>query len=881
MSDAVLHGRDRETAALRDVLDRVRGGAGGALVITGAAGSGRSALLELVRAESPCRAVRIGGVRAEREIPFAGLDRLLRAAGLAGPPALGGDRLVALLGARPLVCCVDDAAELDAASLDALGFAARRAAGGPFALLFAADPETADGPLAGVPGLPLGAVDEQACHRLLADRCGHRLDPVVAAELVARAGGNPLALVDAATALTAGQAAGLVPVPPLLPARSRYRRALRRALADAGPRARLLALTTAAEPGVDLDVLAAACDGLDELDAAERAGLVVVTGDRAHPPNALARACLRAAAPDPEVHRRLARATTGLRAEWHRVRAGDRPAEGVTEALVRTAERARRTGRHAVAAEAAGRAAALSTDPDVAAGLLLTAGRDALLDGRAGRARSLARRARPLIGSARTRGLADLVLGEAELLDGMPAAAHHQLHGALDRLLDTDRELALHALVLAGEASCVAGDYARYAEYAEDGARLRRRLAADGGEPPGTALVFEHLGGMAALFQGRHRQAVPALRRVLALVERAADPVRSILASQAAFALGDPLRAHELAHRAVVDARARGQIARLPWALVYLSLSALLLDRYDDAETSALDGLRLARAAGQRNCAIDHRALLALVAALRGDRAEAWDRLADAFGEGVASRGLGRPGAFGLWAMGCAELAAGRPADAMRRLRTPGNGANPVVRVLATPHYVEAAVHCGERDRASRSLRVFDEWASTTASPARLALSHRCHGLLAERAGDADERFHAAIELHRTSSTPVELAKTELLYATRLRRNREPRRARELLDEAWTIFREHGARGWAAKAGAELRATGVSTPEPRAPRRLELTPQQAAVCRLVAEGATNREIGERLHISHRTVDHHLRNIFTKLGLRSRVELTALLADTPA
>ncbi|MEG9514061.1 helix-turn-helix transcriptional regulator [Saccharopolyspora indica] len=158
-----------------------------------------------------------------------------------------------------------------------------------------------------------------------------------------------------------------------------------------------------------------------------------------------------------------------------------------------------------------------------------------------------------------------------------------------------------------------------------------------------------------------------------------------------------------------------------------------------------------------------------------------------------------------------------------------------------------------------------------------MALSHRCHALIAETGADADERFRAAIELHRSSGAAVELARTELLYAKRLRRRRKPRQARELLSEAYAIFEQFGANSWAEQAGAELRAAGVGTPRRALAPGEDLTPQQAEICRLVAEGATNREIAERLYISHRTVDHHLRNIFTKLGVRSRVQLAKLVS----
>lgn len=195
---------------------------------------------------------------------------------------------------------------------------------------------------------------------------------------------------------------------------------------------------------------------------------------------------------------------------------------------------------------------------------------------------------------------------------------------------------------------------------------------------------------------------------------------------------------------------------------------------------------------------------------------------------------------------------------------------------MAAPHFVEAAIRCGQRTRAVRALTTFHNWASATGCTARLALSHRCHALLAECGSDADEHFTESIRLHRASDTALELAKTELFYAHRLRRDRKPKAARELLRDAVKIFQRYDARHWAQRATAELRAAGDSVRPDRSGTATELTPQQLHIARLVTEGATNREIAARLFISHRTVDHHLRNVFSKLGVRSRVELTTLL-----
>jgi DNA-binding CsgD family transcriptional regulator len=226
----------------------------------------------------------------------------------------------------------------------------------------------------------------------------------------------------------------------------------------------------------------------------------------------------------------------------------------------------------------------------------------------------------------------------------------------------------------------------------------------------------------------------------------------------------------------------------------------------------------------------------------------------------------------------CADLADDRPADALDRLRLMAAATgyvHPAIRALAVPQFVEAAVRCGERAKAGQALEIFDQWAGTTGSMPRLAQSHRCHALLAGRGAAAEEHFNEAIRLHRASNTALELAKTELFYAHHLRRSRKPRAAREHLRDALKIFQEYDAELWADRTRAELRAAGETVARAASGTAAKLTPQQEQIAQLVAEGATNREIATQLVVSPRTVDHHLRNIFTKLGVRSRVELATL------
>ncbi|MEU8384683.1 helix-turn-helix transcriptional regulator, partial [Streptosporangium sp. NPDC048865] len=164
----------------------------------------------------------------------------------------------------------------------------------------------------------------------------------------------------------------------------------------------------------------------------------------------------------------------------------------------------------------------------------------------------------------------------------------------------------------------------------------------------------------------------------------------------------------------------------------------------------------------------------------------------------------------------------------------------------------------------------------STRSPDRRALAARCHALLAAP-GEAEEHFRAALDLHHQGFSEFETARTQLLFGSALRRNRRPGAAREHLHSALETFERSGARLWAEQARAELRGAGeaVRSHRPRATEKL--TAQQYQIARIVADGATNREVAARLFLSPRTVEHHLRNIFAKLDIRSRVELVRLMS----
>ncbi|PRW64186.1 helix-turn-helix transcriptional regulator [Actinopolyspora mortivallis] len=891
-----LYGREDTVNALCGAARLAREGAGTAVVVTGDRGGGKTALLDRLEAETGLRTVDLTGVRAERGLPLAGLARLAASAGFAAVGEAADEasachalhrRVERHCAEGPLLFRVDDADLLDRASARALVSLGHRSGALPLLLVLTVSTDALGRELTPViprefTRYPLTPLDELDSRLLLRDRARVTPAPEVVEDVLVRCGGNPLALGELAEALTVERAAGLEP--PALPPDGRLLGQARQLLHEIPEEARRLATLVIAGGRLDTRVLHRAA-GADATGTAWSellaTGLVGVSGKSAWFSGELVRSALEGEWDPAEMcaaHARLAAAFAEegqtARALEHRCAAGGPLPVPVGDGLAEAASEAARDGDHGLSSRLHEWAALLEPDREASASGLLAAGVHAWTSGNPQRALSLARRARPL---ARTTGSLvgnELLRGGVELCAGSPDAARRSFTAAGRALVTTDRNAAVRALMFAGEASCLAGDYRSYYELADRAALLR---SAD--DTPETALMFEHFAGISATFRGEHVRAVPALRKVVHLAESTTDSDSALWGSQAAFTLGLPHQARDLALGARHEERRRDEGSQEPWACVYVSLAALLLDRHAEAETASLEGLRSARAHGQWNRAVDHLVLLALVAALRGDLETVGVRLDQAFARDLSGEGLGRPDAFGNWGAACAELAHDKPAEAARRLRLIGSdsgGCNPVVRVMAAPYFVEAAVSCGEHDSARRLLRAFDRWVGPTGSPARLALSHRCHALLAEHPSEAEERFRAAIELHRDSGSTLELARTELLYASRLRRARRPREAGRLLDEALGVFRYHRARGWTEKARAELRATGRSVPSDGVREHPGLTGQQARVSELVVEGATNREIAQRLCLSERTVEHHLRNVFVRLGVRSRVELARML-----
>ncbi|GHF39879.1 DNA-binding CsgD family transcriptional regulator [Amycolatopsis bartoniae] len=840
---APLHGRHAEVARLTALVQAVRRGRGGALVLTGARGTGKSALLTAAEeAAGELRVLRLAGIAAEAGLPGAGLERLT-----GGRP----DDLLGALG-EPVLVLVDDAHRLDSASLDALAFAARRCAHRAAGFVFAVPPGGNE-PLAGLPEVPLSALSDEDADQLVGD-----FEPAVRTTLVASAAGNPADLLALAGALTPAQLAGRQPLPRALPL-GRQRTRLAEELAALSPGARRLVLIACCDTVLDVRVLAH-CDE-SALSECLRSEFVLVSGDEVRAVSPAVRATVYADATEDDrraAHRALAGALDRHchRAQWiwHRARAAGEPGPGIAAELAAAAAR-EAPGR---AAEALHRAADLTPPGEAKADRLLAAAARYWAAGSAFPARGLLRQAREHAGTEAQTGRILVLQGEIELRDGVPALAYHELSLAAEHL---PAEEAAVALLLAEEARSAAGQQP------------------DPQVPPWPAvpLMAAYFSGMAETFRGNLATGREALRQVLAEGGASRDVRSALWAGEAAMVLGEPQLAHDRACAAVSRSRIAADDTLLPAALAQLALTAALLDRPRMALAAAVRGVSAAQAAGQRNSEADHLVLAALASASLGDREAALARL-DQAAPRIEAAGLGRAAAVAQWVRACLDLLDDQPEDALRRLvpLLGGEAARPMLRVAAAPQLVEAAIRCGQRAPAEAALDRYECWARETGTASWQALAARCRALLAEDFAVAERHFQAALDLHRTGGATLELARTELLYARRLRRERRTREARAQLRDALRLVQACGADYWTERVRTELRAAGDSAARQATPSVQGLTPQQEQIARLVAAGETNREIASRLMLSQRTVEHHLRNIFVRLNLRSRVELAGAL-----
>ncbi|SDD30284.1 regulatory protein, luxR family [Geodermatophilus telluris] len=891
--------------------------AGGALLLTGDPGVGKSVLLQeacRTAAASGVRLLRASGVQFEAKVSFAGLNQLLLPLHdrLGGLPALHRRALAVALGVGsgpdagrlvvsaaalallraaaadgPVLVAVDDLQWLDHASARVLGFVARRLEGSGIGFLGAVRTDPGSFLLrAGLPRHEVPPLDAAAAADLLGSRFPG-LAPAVHRRVVSAAQGNPLALLELPLTMTEGQRRAAEPLPRSLtlsaPLQELFAERVRGLPADT----RRLLLLAALDGTGDLGPLRAASSGdgwLDGLAPAERAGVVRVDPDAGriafrHPLTGAAVVEL---------------ATSGERRRAHAVLAGllpedpERRAWHLAEAVVGPDEPA------AALLEVAAHLAVHKGDAVRAVRALLRA---ADLSPRgADRARRLAEAA--YVGAdvaGRLHSVPDL-LGEARRADpgtegslhAAVAAAHHLLNGEGD--VDT-----AHLVLVRGIDGALA--HGRSGAPVEEALHTLMAVCHFSGRPePWRAFegALDRLGpgvppllAVSGRVYGDPAGATPAdlerLDALVATVDEEVDPVRIVRVAIAAFYVDRLAGCRRALWRVVRDGRDGGAATSAVSALMMLCHDAYREGRWDEAARAAEEGVAWGERLGYRLVALPGLYCLALLAAARGDE-EATRSLTGEMVAWAAPRGVTMLEHFAGRARALAALGRGDYDEALRlgaAISPPGRLARHVPVALWTARdLVEAAARSGHPEEAAAHVAAVQRTAVVSRSP-RLALLAAGAAALTASGEEAGALHREALALPGAARFPFERARVQLSHGEHLRRTRAAHAARVELTAALETFEHLGARPWAARAAQELHAGGHGGRPVRDRSWTTLTAQEREIASLAASGLSNKQIGTRLHLSPRTVSGHLYRVFPKLGVSTRAALRDALGPPPA
>lgn len=877
----MLVGRDSELDRLGALVSAARAGRGGALVVSGPAGIGKSALLDAVASDAAgLPVVRTSGVQAERDVPYAGLHALLSALvsgsvldalpeaqarglsvalGRAEGPTPGrlvlGAAVLGVLGAQESVLVVvDDLQWLDVPSADALCFAARRLVADPVALILGLrteGPPDLGSPTAGLPRLDLTGLTEPA--GLLPGAHPH-----VLATLVRATAGNPLALLETAAALTPEELSGAVPLPRQLPP-TNVEGVYAARLTDLPGPARAAARVAALAGRAPAHVLDLALHGAglraEDLAPLETLGLCRVVGSlRWRHPLARAAAARGTTTELRAAHGVLADAwgeVHPVARAWHLAEAARGVDPVAADAMEQAARQAERADASADAADAWERAAQLSGDRADRARLLEAAAVAALRAGVTPRASGLLDQALQLQPGADRVASLLRQRGRIEHTLGNPHQALHLFVQAVD--LAPDRATRVWA--------AAEGLYsAMYAGRPDEATRMAQLARAHhDATDPVQAFLVAHADGAAASLRGDRHQARAGMDEARTLLRT------GLLRHEPALALwavnlelfdpsGDELDPELLT---VLDAmRAVGDLTWLPRVSRLVAVRQIAQGRWADVQGWLDEAEIVSRMSGQRTQLVEALLLRAEVDAFRGHREQCLRDLAE-------SRELMADLAIpwltdGLRWVGAVDLlTCGREAEAADLLRTlhgqPSTLLLLVELVLRTSGSAAAAAELdSERD----------------APPVERAL--------AEALLDPDERRGAEALATRAAagSWSFESAILRVLAGERLRRLGERRAAREQLRAALDAFTRAGATPWVDRVETELRATGATLR--RRPEHQELTPSERRIATMVADGLSNKQVASTLYLSPKTVEFHLSRIYRKLGVANRTALSRAL-----
>jgi DNA-binding CsgD family transcriptional regulator len=882
------------------------------LVLRGQPGAGKTALLaDLMTRAKGMQVLRTQGIESESPLPFAALQRLLRPAmrhldrvparqAAALRAAFGetdtqaGDRFLVFLAAlsliaeaaeeSPVLCVVDDAHWLDEASTAALLFVARRLGTERVALLFAAR----DGDLrrfdsGELPQLVVGGIDAAAAARLLTDGAGVPVADEVRNRLMTQTGGNPLALVELPGALSPAQLAGREPLPADLPLTAGVQRVFLDRSRRLSARAQTLLCVAAADDSTRVSVVRQAAEllgaGSGALTEAEESGLLTITGTEIGFRHPLVRSAVYQGAPTPvrqQAHRALAQVLTAGqdadRRAWHLAAAVDQPDDEVVAALDDAARRAAARGGLEAAGAAYERAAELTVDDGPRTTRLLAAATNAWLAAQPSRAKRLADMARAGVTDPIVRADLDRLRGRIEFIVGsVPVGVGIWSQAARDvAAVDPQRALEIAMIATAGSTFLPERDRTDL-----DPTEL---LASRAQDTSVRAQCFTHLlTGFHRLNHDGLAVAADSLREAVALGEDLSETDLLTNLGIATFHLGDDAGFRRFFSRMLTRARNDGAIGLVLFALPRLALADLSAGNWTGAVAHATEALELARSTGQQGLTAMPLAQLALVAALRGDRAYAGvlaelDRVTAAAPAGILGVLMQDTR---RWADGCHAALADEPAAALHHFE---QMTQPTLTRLAAYDRLDVASRAGHHDTAARWLSDLEGFADTTDTPHAHGVVAYGRAVLAAQSGSpeaAEEFFARALGGEEEVDRPFDRARTHLAYGEFLRRSRRRVDAREQLRAALQIFQDLGAGPWVQRAEQELRASGETARKRDASTSVSLTAQETQIASFVAQGLSNREVAATLFLSPRTIDFHLRNVFAKTGITSRGELARI------
>ena len=905
--------RVSEREVFARLLKSARDGRGGALVVHGEPGVGKTALLaEALESADGFRVLRALGVEGEVELPFAALQQLLApimslSGHLPGPqldaisvafgtragarrdPFLVGLAALGLLSeasrAQPIFVVVDDGQWLDRASGQALAFAARRLAADRVAIVVAIrEPEHT---FAGFPELHVAPLSGHDARALLASALVAPLDDEVLERLILESGGNPLALLELPRGLTPSQLAGGFGLPAAVTLDRGIEEGFARRLASLSSQSQLLLLVAAADATGDAGLVwrAAKTLGIEESAVVEAQSAGLITFDDGvtfrHP--LVRSAAYRSARASERIaaHRALADATDPEtdpdRRAWHRAQAAVLPDDDVAADLERSAARAQARGGLAAAAAFLERSAALTLNPDLRT------------------ARTLAAATRKQEAGALSEALLLLDRAASGRLDDRQRVHVDLLRARISFAIDRGREAPAHLLA-----------------------------AAKGLERHDVALAREtYLDALsAAVFAGRLAGNLDA--RAVAERTRDAPPATTgpravdlLLDGLALLIVEGPVVGTPIVSQAVRAFRG-GEIAAsrgVPWLWLSGRAAGYIWD-YEGWDSLTLHQIRIAREAGALGdlpLALSTRVGVEIFA---GDlrAAEALEEQSRALADATDARIVPRYGPLALAAFrGRAADTASLVRASLEQFTARGEGlgismANWVLAVLgnglgnyraafdaaveatvnprelwfstfAAVELIEAGARCGQTQRAAAALEVLESSTRASRTAWALGVEARSRALLSQ-GGAAESLYREAVETLEPTRLRFDVARTHLLFGEWLRRQGRRIDARSELRLAHGMFSDSGMEAFAERARIELEATGERARRRTIDNTGQLTPQEAEVARLAAIGHSNREIAGQLFISQSTVEYHLAKVFRKLDVTSRTQLARRVVAPP-